>query len=603
MPKKVRVRVWRAAWSSVTGPPSGSRVPTDVLQQMYSPTPTGWSVVDFWNAAGHGAFEFSDAIVDDLDDVGLHLHVAADHSGDVDFATLYAAANNRFSQLKKTFGPNDVVVLFMDNGPTPSHTQQAFNGVRGFSVHDSLGTHSRYCHEFGHALGLPDALGPDLWGNDHALYCDQYCVMSAEVYGYGNAPSDRFPFGIPPLNAPPDLATAVGPLPAAALISQHVPDMQKSPYAVTAPSNFAVTPFDATLRSFSAPGAGPFTVRIPGPSSTIVLEYRTATGWDMGLDAAITPPSIDLETTAGGQGEVRWPVPGVVIHEEKAGEVVMIGRIPVPKQGASDWTHAIEDIAVSVVTGGSSAVHLRIGGRSMLKGTVNFRDDSTEKTLITWSGTALFGSEHGLCHSKRYGYSLSSIAQTHVLVASTTGVHEPDFEWNVQGTVLRGTNLHQTITFDENVAFERTTGNVVELHTCELDAEVDGGVLILKNRPGDGNYQIPITVRPVNSPGLSTTGWVQFIGTSLTIDRQFAEDVVACNRWRLIHIMQVWPPVFPKIPGPGPDPADGSGPDFVTLNSLAPGRIWVDLRPAEEVRLAIVAPRDILTDEDDVGRA
>jgi hypothetical protein len=343
--QRKRTVVIRCRWGSI---PQGWRdppaIPDDTLRAMFSGTPSKWGVAQLWHDATIGKLEFAPT---ELIDVGplRGLALTATPGGGSTNPNRTMTVNAAISAATATgfrFEPNDVPVVMI--GPPPCDAGAVGSAALGRTacLLDVDGDQSFMAHEFGHALGFDHSFGP-AFGDPEAEYCDPYCVMSHNIYGY------RAPWanGIPPEwpvspGLPEGWTVQMGPLPAAATVWKYLPDFASSPSVV----NIDLTrqPAAATLVSYgTATSPSNMVLAVAKtPGRTWLVEYRGAHGWDRGI--GLGPK---LNPAAGGNYDPTPP--GVVIHRlNAAGRVVFMGVIDSRAGAGQVWRATDDNFEVSL---------------------------------------------------------------------------------------------------------------------------------------------------------------------------------------------------------------------------------------------------------------
>jgi hypothetical protein len=329
-----RAVIIRCRWESYPAEwPDPPQIPDETLQAMFSRTAGLWSVAELWHHATLGEIDFDEAV---LLDVGALPGKGFDGSKDPDGnvitpsrpETIDAAISKAQSQ-DFTFASGDVPIVII--APPPSDA-----GAHGSRcLFDVLGNQSFMAHEFGHALNFDHSWGP-AFGDPDAEYCDPYCVMSCDMFGYRAPWANGLLTGVNPKGLPSGWTVQMGPLPAAADVWLYNADFAKCPAVVQI--DLASNQRTVILRSYGAANSQSDMVLAVADSGAFkwFVEYRGAHGWDRGI-------GLGPKWNPGANGNYDPTPPGLVIHRlDAAGHVVYVDVVPT-SQGAPQAWRASDD--------------------------------------------------------------------------------------------------------------------------------------------------------------------------------------------------------------------------------------------------------------------
>jgi hypothetical protein len=380
----IRPVVVKCRWGSVpAGWPEPPLIPDATLAEMFSRSQFKWGVAELWHDATLGGIDFAPTTILDvgpLSGVGL-TQDAGGHLSVPSRTTTISAARAQATAQGFVFQPDDAVVVMV--APPPSDA-----GAWGRScLLDVNGNHSFMAHEFGHVLGFNHSLGP-AFGDPIAEYCDPYCVMADNVFGY----KATWAAGLPPsplpapAGLPADWDVQMGPLPAAATVWRDNADFANAPWVRHVTLTGA--PAGVTLTAYSEAGVDDTVlVVIQDGQRRWFVEYRPAMGWDRGL--GLGPK---LNPAANGNYD---PIPpGLVVHRDEPGvPLAFIDFIPIAEPGWIGGIVTVEDLWVTTVWRSPDETRARIWlGRCSLDGrTVGSYASQTGAACVAYGQGHLLG--------------------------------------------------------------------------------------------------------------------------------------------------------------------------------------------------------------------
>lgn len=336
-----RAVIIRCRWDFFpAGWPDPPQIPDGTLQAMFSRATGLWSVAELWHDATLGEIDFDQAVLVDVGPIsGKGFDGSMNPDGSVITPgreeTLDAAIATAKSQ-GFTLASGDVPIAMIS--PPPSNAG-ALEG-RG-CVFDIDGDQSYMAHEFGHALGFDHSWGP-AFGDPDTEYCDPYCVMSADIFGYRAPWAKGLLIGSGPTGLPAGWTDQIGPLPSAAIAWRYNADFAKCPAVVGI--DLASNQREVTLTSYGAANSQSNMVLAVAEtaSSKWFVEYRGAHGWDRGL-------GLGPKWNPGAQGNYDATPPGIVIHRlDGAQHVTYVDVLPTSQGARQVWRAADDAFTVTL---------------------------------------------------------------------------------------------------------------------------------------------------------------------------------------------------------------------------------------------------------------
>jgi hypothetical protein len=336
--------------------------------------------------------------------------------------------------------------------PPPSDAGSAGGGNVLF---DQNGSHYFYCHEIGHSLGMSHPFGP------HGVYHDPYCVMGSPS-GFQLTPDPAYDA----LTVPHGFWGAPCMPSAANMFRTPRWEHEFADHKMVEAQEWG-TPYEVELVALSEAQRGDKILvavdigrdfdtnpRRDWPQSgTYFAEYRTATGWDAGVEPAIVIHSRDIR-----------PLPVVVksgfldkpsFHYGEVRPVYFEGTVPRPFDSVYVSPNGRFALEVLDISADKRVAKVRIGLPKQLKYQCELQEVSrrviAEQVIETGTKTITPDQDPLLCQQGTYGYTRFDQAEEITIRLVLTGFPITSAQWrtswNADLPLAAGdTTLHAGIT-------------------------------------------------------------------------------------------------------------------------------------------------------------
>jgi hypothetical protein len=423
--KKVRIGVLRV---HIDSPTNGTEPSDQACREMFVANPAGNAVFQFWEQQSDGYLDLSGSdllpwatitippetvlgvdsrsvVLDKARQATAPLLPPAGLDGYDGFVVLAVPRTRRMFD-----DAGNVVQGDIDTG-----------SLRGIcSILTPTNSHSFMLHEVGHTLGHDDAFGLTQRGTSR--YGDPFCIMSALYFGNTNPTTTTT---IPAIAGwPTTLNPASGPAASRAIVHFQWPDaLDGHVRRLTTPQGGLRVPVDLA----AAAGGGNQLIVVDPPGGVpdsglgrVYVEYRPATGWDVGL--------------TGGAGAA------VVVHEVADGEFGIKaryrGHVPVPVGSVSDLSVPGRGLVVQVTDVRPDGVGVTLSSTVDRQVVLTPVDQPAATTVVSETSTR---SDCGVLRSGTYLLTGEAVLQ-----ATTTGfgmggdppAAPPTLAWTVGGTAI-----------------------------------------------------------------------------------------------------------------------------------------------------------------------